>query len=121
MKNRIIIAGLLLAGSFSLGMAQMSFSSMDANHNGTVSEQEFSQAQAKNMEQRASENRMMKNAANASQFSDIDLNHDGKITQEEMNQFRSQKMMENRSKNSGYGNNKGMKGNGNGKGRGNSY
>lgn len=116
MKIRSIVIGLFAAGSFSFCMAQMSFPFMDINKDGIVSEEEFYQAQAKNMEQRASENRMMKNAGKAPQFSDFDLNHDGKVTQEEYNKFRSQRMIENRSKNnfrgSGYGNGRG-KGNGN--------
>lgn len=116
MKNLTIITGLLLAGGFSFATAQISFSSMDRNGDGVVQEQEFYEAQAKNMEQRASENRMMKNAANAPQFSDMDLNNDGKVTNQEMDQFRSQRMMENRYKNSNK--EKRFKGNGNGGGMG---
>ncbi len=110
MKNKKLITALFVVGCCSFSMAQMSFSFMDKNGDGVVQEQEFYEAQAKNMEQKAAENKMMRNAANAPQFSDIDLNQDGKVTQKELNQFRSKRMMENRSKKSGFGKNKGGKG-----------
>ena len=70
------------------------FSSFDTDGNGYISETEFYQTQARNMEQRASENRMMKNAANAPQFSDVDADGDGKITEMEHLRFQNQRMSE---------------------------
>jgi len=125
-KNTIVVA--LLLGGFSLAFAQTPFTSFDSNNDGIISGNEFTKTQAKNMEQRATEGRMMKNAGNAPSFSDVDLNKDGKVTKQEHQQFQAQRMQQNREKKMnnknqpkkyGYGQNKGQgKGQGMGKGRG---
>lgn len=121
MKN-ISIKVLGLVFSSALFAAPTSFSTFDANSDGVVTQDEFYATQARNMEQRASENRMMKNAQNAPSFEDIDTNKDGKITQEEHQEFQYKRMNENRNKsqyqyNNGFGNGSGgfgSGGNGNG-------
>ena len=95
-KSKIVIA--LLFSGFSLSFAQTPFTSFDSNSDGIVNEHEFTATQAKNMEQRSKEGRMMKNAVNAPSFSEVDLNKDGKITKEEHQQFQYTKMLQNKEK-----------------------
>lgn len=104
----------------SLYAAPTSFSTFDKDGDGIINEDEFYQTQAQNMEQRANENRLMKNAANAPSFSDVDANGDGQITEQEHQTFQYNRMKTNRINNSynkGYGGGYG-RGNGNGGGGG---
>jgi hypothetical protein len=92
-------------------MAQMPmFADFDADGNGVISETEWTEGQAKRMQERAEEGRMMKNAGNAPSFADIDTNKDGKITPEEFQQHQMQQRgtPKNGMKCSGQGMGKGM-------------
>ncbi len=100
----------------SLYAAPTAFSTFDKNGDGVINEDEFYQTQAQNMEQRASENRAMRNAENAPSFSDVDANGDGQITEQEHQTFQYNRMKTNRINNS-Y--NKGYKSGSFGNGRGN--
>ena len=71
------------------------FTTFDKNGDGVLSETEFYSTQAQNMEQKASENRPMRNAGNAPVFTDVDLNKDGQITKKEFQEFQYKRRQEN--------------------------
>ena len=72
-------------------MAQMPmFADFDVDGNGVISETEWQEGQAKRMQERAEEGRMMKNAGNAPSFADIDTDKDGKVTPAEFQQHQMQ-------------------------------
>ena len=74
------------------------FSSFDKDGNGKLSQQEFYDAQAGHMAQKANEGKMMKNAANAPTFEMIDSNNDGAISPEELSKYQQKKMQQMRQK-----------------------
>jgi hypothetical protein len=61
----------------------MTFSDMDKNGDGVVTEQEFNEARAKRMSERAAQGYPLRNAGKAPPFSAIDTNGDGKVTPDE--------------------------------------
>ena len=78
---------LCLIASFAYAMgAQPSFSDVDANKDGKVTQEEFSMFQASQMEKNANAGKALRNAGNAPQFEDIDTNKDGSVSAEEMTQ-----------------------------------
>ncbi|MBD3790307.1 MAG: DUF1104 domain-containing protein [Campylobacterales bacterium] len=80
-------------GMGKMRMRQMpQFSDCDLNNDGQIVENEFLEARAKRMNERAEEGRMMKNAGNAPSFGDIDTDKNGKITPEEFHQHQMQQM-----------------------------
>lgn len=66
----------------------LSFTEMDSDNNGSVSEQEFTTAKAKRIASRAAEGRQMRGLANAPTFADIDTNHDKKLTLDEVQKMQ---------------------------------
>ncbi len=70
----------------------MSFTELDRNDDGIVTEEEFNQAHAERMATRSNAGAPMRGAANASAFSDIDRDGDGQLTIEEFADFRAQRM-----------------------------
>lgn len=84
---------IVLTGTVGVAMAQpggkggqrgMSFSMMDLNADGMVTEQEFSQARADFMAGRAAEGRPMRNAGNAPGFEQLDTDGDGMLNPDEL-------------------------------------
>ncbi len=65
------------------GQGKPSFTEVDANEDGGISEQELMEFRGKRMAERAKEGKQMKNAANAPAFADIDTDGDGAISEEE--------------------------------------
>lgn len=59
------------------------FSEFDLNSDGTITEQEFNDARALRIKERAEEGRMMRGMADGHAFSDLDTNHDGAVSPEE--------------------------------------
>ncbi len=88
------IASLLIATTSVSYARGLSFSDMDTDKNGSVSEQEFNTAKAKRIASRAAEGRKMRGLANAPTFADLDTNKDKKLTFDEvqkMQQARGQR------------------------------
>ena len=90
----LLIAAMSLAGVVSAsaqGMQQgmgkghdmPEFSDCDLNGDGVIVAEEFYEARAQRMAERAAEGGKMKNAANAPSFESIDTNGDGEISEEE--------------------------------------
>jgi len=74
-------------------MRQMpSFADYDLNNDGKVTQNEFEEARAKRMEQRAKEGKMMRNAGNAPTFLQIDANQDGIISPDEFKAHQMEQM-----------------------------
>ena len=88
-----LLTMIVLTGAVGIAMAQpgakggqrgMSFSLMDSNADGLVTEQEFNQARASFMAGRAAEGRRMRNAAYAPGFVQFDSNGDGMLDPQEL-------------------------------------
>jgi len=64
-------------------MNMPTFADCDLNGDGTITEDEFTQARSERIAKRAQEGRQMKNLANAPSFQDIDTDDDGGISHDE--------------------------------------
>lgn len=82
--------------------AGMGFSTLDANSDGAVTEQEFNQARAARMAARAAEGRQMRGVASAPQFKDIDTDQDGVLSQQEFRQAHQQRRAQMQPGNQGH-------------------
>lgn len=82
------IASLLLSSASLSYAGGLSFAEMDADKNGSVSEQEFNTAKAKRIASRAAEGRKMRGLANAPTFADIDTNKDKILSAKEIQQMQ---------------------------------
>jgi hypothetical protein len=63
--------------------AMPSFSDFDLNKDGKITEEEFNDARAARIADRAQKGYPMRGLANASSFADIDTNHDGTLSPQE--------------------------------------
>ena len=68
------------------------FADFDANHDQSLSEQEYYDARNARIANRAKEGRKMRGLENIASFTDIDSNADGKITEDEFLSFRQAHM-----------------------------
>ena len=68
-----------------MGPGMPTFGDFDLNGDGTLTEDEFNQARAKRMADRAAQGYPMRNAARAPNYKDFDTDHDGKMTADEFN------------------------------------
>lgn len=75
----------------------MSFSAFDKDKDGFISETEHNSVREARQEQRASQNRAMRNVQNAPNFGEIDSDKDGKISKMEFLENQNKQMQENRS------------------------
>jgi len=75
-------------------LSRPTFASFDSNGDGKVSKQEFYDAQAAKMTQKANEGKLMKNAQNAPTFEMIDSNKDGSISPSELSSYQDKKMQQ---------------------------
>lgn len=74
----------------------ISFSVYDTNNNNLISENEFYEARALRMSQKANQNRPMKKAGNAPDFNSFDTNNDGSLTKTELLEGQNKQMQRNR-------------------------
>ena len=63
--------------------AMPTFQDFDLNKDGKITEEEFNEARAARIADRAQKGYQMRGLANASSFADIDTNHDGTLSSEE--------------------------------------
>lgn len=70
-----------------------SYSELDANGDGGVTDEEFYAFRAKRMAARAEAGGKMRNAHNAPSFEDLDLNSDGNLSAEEFAEHQAQRQM----------------------------
>ena len=102
------VTGLLTAGLLALALAapadaahhgcnkgkhghgKPTFTQVDANDDGSISEQELMEFRGKRMAEKAKEGKQLKNAANAPAFADIDADGDGAISEEEFEVHQSE-------------------------------
>ncbi len=71
------------------GNTPMGFEAYDTNKDGMIVEEEFSEAKAKRMQERADAGKPMRNAGNSPDFTFFDTNKDGKITPDELQKGQS--------------------------------
>ncbi|MGV8892336.1 MAG: hypothetical protein ACOH2K_05235 [Burkholderiaceae bacterium] len=76
-------------GGGAVQVAMPSFSEFDLNKNGKITEDEFNEARAARITDRAQQGYQMRGLANASSFADIDNNHDGAISPAEFSAHQS--------------------------------
>ena len=90
MKTLLIVA-LIVTGALATGQGRnmQSYSSLDTNGDGKVTQVEFENMQQSKMIKQAEAGKMMRNVANAPHFSDIDTNSDGNI---DKNEFATQQL-----------------------------
>ena len=90
--KHVLILGLLISAVMAAGQGRdmPSFSFFDANGDGKISEQELNDGREKRRAKKASEGKMLRNAANAQSFSEIDTNGDGFISPEEFAAHQSE-------------------------------
>ena len=96
---------------------QPTFDQYDLNNDGKITPEEFEEARAKRMSQKAKEGKMLRNAGNAPAFSDMDKNKDGSLNQEEFRLHQTEQINKCKKKNcptgncpsTGKGQGKGMK------------
>ena len=92
----LAIACLLLPGTLSAQTpappGPMTFSDLDKNGDGAVTEQEFATARGARMAARAAQGAPMRGAATAPTFADFDQNGDGRLTPEEFQAGRQARM-----------------------------
>jgi len=92
----LAIACLLLPGTLAAQApgppGPMSFSDLDKNGDGAVTEQEFTTAHGARMAARAAQGAPMRGAATAPTFADFDQNGDGRMTPEEFQAGRQARM-----------------------------
>lgn len=81
------------------GMNMPAFSDFDLNGDGAIEEQEFNDAHAARIQERAEQGYQMRNIGSAPSFGDIDLNNDGKVDADEFARHQAQhhqQMMQNK-------------------------
>jgi len=90
MKTLLIVA-LIVTGALATGQGRnmQSYSSLDTNGDGKVTQVEFENMQQSKMIKQAEAGKMMRNVANAPHFSDNDTNSDGNI---DKNEFATQQL-----------------------------
>jgi len=71
------------------GNTPMGFEAYDTNKDGMIVEDEFYEAKAKRMQERADAGKPMRNAGNSPDFAFFDANKDGKITPDELQKGQS--------------------------------
>jgi hypothetical protein len=91
-------APLMAADTSPSGRGPIPFESFDGNGDGYVSQEEYGQARANRMQQRAEQGGQFRNQGNAPGFEDIDSNSDGRLSREEV-QAHHQKRYEMRYEN----------------------
>ena len=107
MKTLLIVA-LIVTGALAAGQGRnmQSYSNLDINSDGKVTQKEFEGMQQSRMTARAEDGRMMRNVGNAPQFNDIDVNRDGAIDKDEFQQHQLKQQAKNRgNKSRGQGRN----------------
>ncbi len=99
MKKIVLLSVVGMAIVWAQGMGQggmkgqKEFHMIDSNNDGKITEEEFTKFRVAKMAKKASEGKMMKNAAQAPKFSDIDTNGDNSVSPEELMTFhKSHKM-----------------------------
>jgi Ca2+-binding EF-hand superfamily protein len=73
-----------------MGRDMPSFADFDADGDGALTEQEFHDARARRIQERAEQGYPMRNLANAQTFEQIDADGDGRITDEEFSAAQAQ-------------------------------
>lgn len=84
-------APLMAADPDPSGRGPIPFENFDANGDGYVSQEEFGQARANRVQQRAEQGGQFRNQANAPGFADIDSNGDGRLSREEVQAHHRQR------------------------------
>lgn len=87
-----------LGRSKRLGRNMPRFSDYDADADGQISQQEFSDGHTKRMQQRVAEGKKMKRMKRAPTFSAIDTDSDGKVSPEEFSTHQARHMKKMRSR-----------------------
>ena len=108
MKTLLIVA-LIVTGAIAAGQGgnMQSYSNLDTNNDGKVTQVEFENMQQSRMKAQAETGRMMRNVGNAPQFSDIDVNGDGNIDNDEFVKHQTKQQAKNRgNKSRGQGRNR---------------
>ncbi len=85
----LIVATLGAGNIGAAALGQPNFVQFDSDRDGALSEQEFTQARAERMAQRAAQGYRMRHAAYAPDFAALDLNADGIIGVDEFLQHQS--------------------------------
>ncbi|MCD4667968.1 MAG: EF-hand domain-containing protein [Sulfurimonas sp.] len=108
MKTLLIVA-LIVTGALAVGQGRnmQSYTSLDSDGDGKVTQVEFENMQQSKMIKQAEAGKMMRNVANAPQFSDIDTNSDGNIDKDEFQTHQVKQQAKNRkNKSRGQGRNR---------------
>ena len=108
MKTLLIVA-LIVTGALAVGQGRnmQSYSNLDGNGDGKVTQKEFESMQQSRMIKQAEAGRMMRNVGNAPQFSDIDVNSDGNLDKDEFQKHQVKQQNQNRgNKTRGQGRNR---------------
>ena len=108
MKTLLIVA-LIVTGALAVGQGRnmQSYTSLDSDGDGKVTQVEFENMQQSKMIKQAEAGKMMRNVANAPQFSDIDTNSDGNIDKDEFQTHQIKQQAKNRgNKSRGQGRNR---------------
>jgi Ca2+-binding EF-hand superfamily protein len=77
-----------------MGRNAPSFQDFDLNGDGLITADEFQQARAKRISERASAGFPMRGLSNAPSFEDIDANHDGVVTPAEFEAWQAQRRLQ---------------------------
>ncbi len=75
-----------------MGRNRPQFQDFDANHDGSITEQELTEGRSMRISKRIQDGCQMRNTQNISQFKDIDTNSDGRISQDEFYSHQRQQM-----------------------------
>lgn len=102
----ILGTALFLAGNVS-AKGPIPITSYDADGNGTITEQEFNNARAKQQEAMKASGRLGKGMASSPSFADADSDKDGLLSVEEIKAMQAQQQA-NRGKGKGQGTGKGF-------------
>lgn len=76
------------------GRNRPQFQDFDANHDGSITEQELTEGRSMRISKRIQDGYQMRNTQNISQFKDIDTNSDGRISQDEFYSHQRQQMQQ---------------------------
>ena len=79
--KKLILVGLLIGASSLMAIENFipSFSDFDTDRDGRITQEEFTQTQAKRMKEHAESGRMMRNVDNAPNFRDVDTDKNGTL------------------------------------------